>query len=88
MPYITQRQRQELDPAISTLVELLKEASVETLDGELNYTITRLAKALYPPKYFNYNRIMGVLNCVTHELYRTQIGPYEELKRLSEGDVS
>lgn len=87
MPYITQIQRKELDPAINALIELLKEASVETIDGELNYTITRLARALYPPKYFNYNRIMGVLGCVTQELYRTQIGPYEQTKLIEHGDI-
>jgi hypothetical protein len=44
-------------------------------------------KGLYPPKYFNYNRAIGVLECIKLEFYRRMVGPYEDIKIKEAGDV-
>ena len=62
--------------------------------GELNYLITSIIlEYLYninpsePNRYSDYNEVVGVLGCVTQELYRRKIIPYENLKRTENGDV-
>jgi hypothetical protein len=44
-------------------------------------------KGIYPPKYFNYNRAVGVLECIKLEFYRRMVGPYEDTKIRESGDV-
>ena len=87
MPYIKSAQRIRLTSSLTSLVLLLQQAPQEALDGELNYVITMLLKALYTPSYYNFNRAMGVLSCAQQEFYRAVIGPYEEVKRAENGDV-
>jgi len=87
MPYITPEERMELYPEINALVEKLRRAPIDKLDGRLNYVITRLLVLLYPPGYFNYNRAMGVLASVAHEYYRRRVAPYEDKKIQENGDV-
>lgn len=88
MPYIKRELRPYVDREIDSLIEnIQKFFDYKQVDGVLNYAITRLIKGLYPPKYFNYNRAVGVLECCKLELYRAVIGPYEETKRKQNGDV-
>ena len=88
MPYIKKELRKIVDPTIDSLIEILqRHFDTKTMDGVLNYTISRLILGLYPPKYFNYNRAIGVLECVKLEMYRAVIGLYEERKRLENGDI-
>ena len=60
---------------------------MEDQDGALNYAVTRIIKSVYPKKYFHYNRALGVLSAIAHELYRHIIGPYEDEKIIENGDV-
>lgn len=79
MPYITEKQRQALDKGLPPL-----EA------GELNYLITRLILEYIKDKgesYSVYNAVMGVLECVKHEIYRRLISSYEDKKRKENGDI-
>jgi len=57
------------------------------LDGRLNYIVTVLLKRLYTPRYFNYNRAMGVLECVKQEFYRRVVAEYENEKIKENRDV-
>jgi len=87
MPYIKREERRRLDPEIDALIAKLKEAAPEQLDGQLNYVISRLLITLYPPRYFNFNRAMGVLASVMHEFYRRFVAPYEDQKIKENGDI-
>lgn len=91
MPYIKQEKRDDLDPAIDQLYHLLvgMEADDENnnMEGNLNYTITRLLRMCYGRSYSEFNSAIGVLNCVILEHYRTQAGPYEDQKKYENGDV-
>ena len=87
MPYIKLEDRPKYEKTLNELIDLLKAQPIEKIDGEVNYCFTRVMKAVYPPKYFNYNRAMGVLECIKLELYRRMIGPYEDMKIKESGDV-
>ena len=50
---------------------------VPPIDGQVNLDATA----------FNYNRSMGVLECIKSEWYRRQVGPYEDKKIRENGDV-
>ncbi len=55
--------RPKYEKPLSELISTLKSQSVESIDGELTYIITRILKESYPLRYFNLNRAMGVLEC-------------------------
>lgn len=87
MPYIKSGDRPIIDEKIQALIEYLKSRPVESQDGDLNYTVTRIIHELYPQNYFNYNRAVGVLSAIQLELYRRKVAPYEDLKIAENGDV-
>ena len=91
MPYIKEERRELYDGLINSLAELAKHRSgLFIVEGDVNYIITRFLVRLfeeYEEKYSNYNAVMGVLECVKHELYRRLIVPYEKKKCRKEGDV-
>ena len=83
MPYIPQHRRDEID-----------KGSTPQNAGELNFKITStILEYLYeincasPNTYGDFNEVIGVLTCVTQELYRRRIIPYEKMKQTQEGDV-
>lgn len=87
MPYIKPEQRPPLDKLVEPLIKHISALPVEAQDGSLNYAITKIIKHVYPQKYFHFNRALGVLSAVAHELYRKIISPYEETKIKENGDV-
>ena len=87
MPYITQEERPQYDKVIEELVKLLKEKPPESVDGHLNYVVTRVIKEVYPLRYYHINKAMGVLECIQQEFYRRVAAPYEDTKIEQNGDV-
>ncbi len=87
MPYIKPDARPQIDQITNALVEHVKSLPLEEQDGALNYAITRTLLSVYPRRYFHFNRLMGVLACVTQEAYRVVIGPYEDTKIEENGPV-
>jgi hypothetical protein len=85
MPYIKQTDRDRL----SGIVYSINNTEINNC-GELNYIIFNLVK-----RYINfngvsyrvYNDILGVLSCVSQELYRRSISFYEDIKISENGDV-
>ena len=73
--------------------ELVKEVRSP---GELNYIITKLCPALLEQRklsgsgvsYADFNGVIGVLENVKLEFYRTVVAPYEEQKKLENGNIS
>lgn len=88
MPYIPKDQRPPIDNLLKGLLEHIQSLPLEDQDGALNYSVTKLLKGLYPAKYFNYNRAMGVLSSIQAEWYRRDVGPYEDKKIAENGDVT
>ena len=92
MPYIKQERRKEIETSFL-------EASgfgVHT-PGELNYVLTRVvvqymdgqreASGLPEPNYSILAEAVGALECAKLELYRRIAAPYEDRKRVENGDV-
>lgn len=87
MPYIEQSERGKYERCIQEILKILKGRPLQEVDGELDYIITSLLKGLYDPKYFNYNRAIGVLETTKQEFYRRAVAPYEDEKIEESGDV-
>ena len=87
MPYIKQADRIKWEKIIDEVVGELKKLDEKDVEGNLNYFITSILKKTYSPKYFNYNRAIGLLECIKQEFYRRQVGPYEDEKIKENGDV-
>ncbi|MBW1669116.1 MAG: hypothetical protein JRJ66_13925 [Deltaproteobacteria bacterium] len=87
MPYITQEDRPQYDDVLEELIGLLKEKPPESVDGHLNYVVTKVIKEVYPLRYYHINKAMGVLECIQHEFYRRVAAPYEDTKIEQNGDV-
>ncbi|KON29348.1 hypothetical protein AC480_03335 [miscellaneous Crenarchaeota group archaeon SMTZ1-55] len=87
MPYITQEKRPLYRKEIEALVKKLTEQPVTEQDGDVNYIVTSILKQLYAPRYFNYNRAIGVLEAIKQEYYRRVVAPYEDTKIRDNGDV-
>ena len=80
MPYITQSNRERIDPVSRQLNHYVEDQGVS--EGELNYILTSLILSwLGNPNYKAYNAAIGVLECVKQEFYRRSVAPYEDQKR-------
>jgi hypothetical protein len=80
MPYIVQQKRDEITLGMA----------VPQTAGELNFVITSIClEYLNNTKkdYQHMNDVVGALESCKLEFYRRLIGPYENLKISSNGDV-
>lgn len=87
MPYIKPENRVKYEKVLDELIRILKSLPVEEVDGELNYVVTKILKQVYLLRYFNINRVVGVLECIKQEFYRRVVAPYEDKKIKESGDV-
>lgn len=87
MPYIKQEKRPLFNDDIENIVSILKEQPLMEVDGDVNYIVTSIMKKLYAPRYFNFNRAIGVLESIKLEFYRRAVAPYEDIKIKENGDV-
>lgn len=92
MPYIKQKQRDELDLQIEDLVSAIKELRVEEqlsdVSGVLNYTISSIILRTLPSiKYTELNKVVGALECAKLELYRRVLSPKEDRAVENNGDL-
>jgi hypothetical protein len=83
MPYIAPFKRQAFDRYL---------LPCPLTSGELNYCITQMCRGFLkqvadPPKYGNYNEIIGVLESCKLEFYRRAVAAYEDEKIIENGDV-
>ncbi len=88
MPYIQQEQRKKWEKLIDEITSIINKLPDDKKEGDINYLITSILKKSYSPGYFNYNRLVGVLECIKLEMYRRVIGPYEDEKIKENGDVN
>jgi len=87
MPYILKENRKKYNALLKELIGILKKQPLDQIDGEINYIVTRILKEVYPLRYFNLNRAVGVLESCKLEFYRRIVGPYEDKKIEENGDV-
>lgn len=87
MPYIKPESRVKYEKVLDELIGILKSLPADEVDGELNYVVTKILKQIYPVRYFQINKAIGVLECVKLEFYRRVAAPYEDKKIKESGDV-
>jgi hypothetical protein len=88
MPYIKREDRDPIDLAVCDVVRVLSKKGNKV--GDLNFAITRLITYWIKKEKLSYtaiNSAMGVLDCVSKELYRRVASGYEDVKRIENGDV-
>lgn len=93
MPYVTQKERDVLDPFIQQLFNLCGQ-----FRGRINYCITKLIHLWvlkqmekvksYTKKYDICNDAYGIMCSAVAEFYAAVVLPYEKLKREENGPVS
>ena len=69
MPYITQEDRPQYEKVLGELIGLLKEKPPESVDGHLNYVVTRVIKEVYPLRYYHINKAMGKVMYTTFSAF-------------------
>jgi hypothetical protein len=89
MPYIENEKRGKWNSLIAEAKKLIADIPEEKREGELNYFISRLLKEIYAknPSYAEYNKAIGLLECIKQEFYRMQVAPYEDKKKKEHGPV-
>ena len=87
MPYIKPEERDKWEGVIGEVITIMNELPEDQKDGELNYLISSFLRRVYTPRYFNYNRVIGLLECIKQEMYRRVVGPYEDEKIAENGDI-
>lgn len=68
----------------------LNEGRKATKPGELNFQISTLVDNYLVTRNVSYtslNEVMGVLTCVSQEIYRRIAVPYEDKKQSENGEV-
>lgn len=92
MPYITQEERNKIEPSLRQLHAALC-GLPQPHTGQLNYIFSRLIHSfiLYTvngvSSYHTINEAIGLLECAKLELYRRIAAPYEDKKKEEHGDV-
>ena len=96
MPYIVEEKRIQLDSHIEdlyhALVGLMADDENNNMEGNLNYTITKLLMMVYgdrdSTRYAQINDAIGMLECAKLEYYRKVAAPYEDQKEFENGAVN
>ena len=93
MPYTKEEYREEVDNAVSDIINYLNLCSDREVDGDINYIITRIVVegCLGADGKMSYTRgsnMIKALECSKLEIYRRLLGPYEDAKVFENGDVS
>ena len=85
-PYIKGSLRQELDPHIDAIIDILYPRGPQG-KGMFNYIIYRLHKALFPPDYGSIADGIGTIVCSALEIYRRRMIEIEEEAIERNGDI-
>ena len=91
MPYIKPEDRDKYDAILGSISDILMDLPPEKVSGELNYLIFSIIANHIELVGLNYNLaqnlIGGTLTCCQLELYRRLLTPYEDEKKVVNGDV-
>ena len=81
MPYIHKARRMVFDTIVRDIDRWIDRP------GDLNYILFAYAKRHIEPSYENYRNFIGELNECIAEVRRRLVSPYEDRKRMDNGDV-
>ena len=94
MPYIKPEGRVFVDGCVHRMIECLTEGNELTdeefmaIMGEVNYMFSRIITAcMGKPSYAKICMTTGVLENIKQEFYRRVASPYEDNKKIQNGDI-
>ena len=93
MPYINEKEREELDDAIDNLIlairnDFTEHKSLKDCLGRINYCFSRILSGIMgSPAYTKIAIITGVLENIKQEFYRRVASAYEDKKIIENGDI-
>lgn len=94
MPYVNAGVRGMLNTSLEVVLKQLRHLPYGMQEGAVNYVVIRAAATLIEPdargnhpRYADYSKAIGALECAKLELYRRQVAPYEETCMAKNGDV-
>ena len=94
MPYIKQKIRDELDPAINNLLSEMSGRLGESRSGILNYVVSRIVPETSHPRtdledwsYVEITEVVAAFECAKLEFYRRVAGPKEDAAIDANGDI-
>jgi len=94
MPYISEINRNKLDPCIEQVIQCIKNTQLSNTYnlqdslGDINYTFSRITAGLMEkPSYSKIAMITGVLENIKQEFYRRVATSYEDQKIVINGDI-
>lgn len=94
MPYILYEDRAAYIEWLDELIGVFRANGINSenegdLGGHLNFCISYLLANLFEDRsrYVRINTLLGALEGAKLEFYRFHVAPYEEKKRLANGDV-
>lgn len=96
MPYITEEEREELDSAIDSMVDAIKNTKVSLVNpnnlvnflGRINYCFSRVVSSVMGDiSYPKVAMVTGVLENIKQEFYRRIAANYEDIKIKQNGDI-
>jgi hypothetical protein len=90
MPYIKQNERRKWNLIIKDILNLIAEIPKDEVEGELNYLISTILKKVYKDsgeKYFKYNKMIGLIECIKLEAYLQFVSKYEMKKKKENGGL-
>lgn len=97
MPYINEKEREELDDLIDNLIMAIRDNHSDMLKpfrslkdclGRINYCFSRIiCGVMGDVSYPKIAMITGVLENIKQEFYRRLASPYEDKKIIENGDI-
>lgn len=90
MPYLTQKDKDEIKNSVDYLSDTLERKPIESFVGYINYlnfVFVRRWINKNGKKYFVFAAIVGTLVCCILEIYRRLVSGYEDSKIQGNGDA-
>ena len=93
MPYISERDRSEVDDIIEGIIEKVTSSDnnkTEIDSSKIIYIFYKTLKKLYGgygKGFLEKSDPIRILGCIEHEYYRKIIAPHEEIKIKENGDI-
>ena len=86
MPYINKDEREMYDGDVNGILEKWELSSLTDVAGGFTYVVFRLMK-VFNTRFWARALGIGCLVMAILEMYRTEHGTYEEIRRVENGDV-
>lgn len=98
MPYIKQERRPDLDPTLQELWNILikdvfkgRDKTLDQIKGDVNYSFTKILVTMlkkFGTRYYVLSNIEAIPKDVEKEFHEQFTRPYEDKKKVENGEVT